>query len=78
MQQVFEIWPTTAQMARELGEKEVTVRAWKRRGRIPAEKDIELVRTAKSHGKNLTFENLAKIRAGESDVVICDADCNDS
>lgn len=76
MEQVFEIWPTAAELARDLGEKEVTVRAWKGRGRIPADRDVALVRLAPKYGKALTFEHLARIRAGETDVSIPDAKCN--
>ncbi|MBR9766003.1 MAG: hypothetical protein GYB53_21430 [Rhodobacteraceae bacterium] len=76
MQIVFELWPSVAQMARDLGEKDVTVRAWKARGSIPAGQDVKLVKAASELGKALTYEHLARLRAGDSDVVIPNADCN--
>lgn len=76
MEKIFEIWPSAAEMARDLGEKEVTVRAWKGRRSIPADRDVALVRLAPKHGKALTFEHLARIRAGDRDVSIPDTLCN--
>ena len=78
MQIVFELWPSVAQMARDLGEKDVTVRAWKARGNIPAGQDVKLVNAARKLGKALTYEHLARLRAGEDDVVIPNTDCNGS
>ena len=76
MQQVFAIWSNGAQMARDLGESDNTVRAWKKRRSIPSDRDVKLVEAAQGRGHLLTFEHLAQIRAGAHDVVIPSTDCN--
>ena len=76
MKQVFGIWDNSAQMARDLGESDNTVRAWKKRKSIPSDRDVKLVEAANSRGHLLTFEHLAKLRAGDHDVVIPATDCN--
>lgn len=62
MLELFEMWPTVTAMAKDLGEPEHTVRAWKRRGNIPADRDVLLVKRAKEIESGLTFEKLAVMR----------------
>ena len=62
MQAIFALWDTVTQMARDLGESEHTVRAWKRRNSIPGDRDVLIVEHAKRIGKPVTFEELAQIR----------------
>lgn len=62
MEKVFSIWPTAAALARDIGESEITVRAWKRRMSIPANRDLTLIAAAKRRGHELTLEDLAALR----------------
>ena len=62
MQQVFEIWPTMAEMARDLGLSPINVRHWKRRG-IPPKHDLQIVQAARKRGASLSLESLARLRA---------------
>jgi len=70
MQAVLDLWSSQEELARDIGEKGVTVRAWKARGSIPASRDLKLVAAAGRRGIGLTLEHIARLRAGESDVVI--------
>ncbi len=63
MDEIFDMWPTAADLARDIGENEVTVRHWKRRRSIPAHFDVSIVRAAESRGFTLTFDRIAKLRA---------------
>lgn len=69
MDGIFDLWPSMAELARDLGEKEVTVRAWKRRGSIPANRHVAVVEAADRRGLGLSFEALARAcaRAGQAD-----------
>ena len=49
-----------AELARDIGENEVTVRAWKRRGSIPASKHVAVVEAARKRDLNLDYERLAR------------------
>ena len=62
---VIELWPTAAELAREISVKEVTVRAWKFRT-IPAEywKDIEAA--AKARGLAVSIDDLAEMAARDA------------
>ncbi len=62
MDHLAHIWPTMAELAADLGVPYSTVAAWKQRGRIPAERDADLVRAAAARGASLTFEDLMKAR----------------
>ncbi|MFC3060029.1 carph-isopro domain-containing protein [Paenirhodobacter populi] len=62
MEKVFCIWPNAAELAREIGENPVTVRSWRARGSIPADRDVILVRAAAKRGAVLTVEELAEAR----------------
>jgi Bacteriophage CI repressor helix-turn-helix domain len=63
MKRIFNIWPTVAEMARELDKPYQTVASWKSRGSIPGEFDTDIVRCAKVRGVDLTFEQIALERA---------------
>lgn len=62
MSRVFQIWPSAADLAREIGENPITVRAWRRRGSIPADRDLALIEAARRRGEDLTLEELAAAR----------------
>lgn len=62
MEKVFSIWPNAAELAREIGENPVTVRAWRSRGSIPADRDAILIEAAKRIGATLTLEELSEAR----------------
>lgn len=58
---VIDLWPSAAELARDLGVKEVTARAWRSRG-IPAEYWRELVKAANDRGiTGVTFDRLAAL-----------------
>lgn len=57
MEKIRHIWPTTADLARDLGLPYPTVGSWARRG-IPAGRVPEIVRAARAKGHDLTFEAL--------------------
>lgn len=63
MNKIFSIWPRLSDMAREIGANPIAVRHWKRRGSIPGEYDVEIVRAAGARGHSLTFQELAEARA---------------
>lgn len=62
MDKVFTIWPNAAELAREIGENPITVRAWRNRGSIPADRDTILVEAAQRRGADLTLADLAEAR----------------
>lgn len=69
MEHFSHIWPTIAALRADLEEIKgagqvpyQTVAAWKRRGRIPADYDFELIEAAKRRGHRLTHEDLARAR----------------
>lgn len=62
MDKIFSLWPTVAELARDIGENPITVRAWRRRRSIPADRDLLLVEAARRRGAALTLEDLAAAR----------------
>ena len=60
---ILDMWPTRADVARDIGYPYVTVRAWGNRDSIPGAADVPLVDVAKRRGLFLTFEMLARSRA---------------
>lgn len=62
MEHITHIWPKIADLAADLGKPYQTVAAWKLRGRIPADYDLDLIAAAKKRGKRLSLEDLAKAR----------------
>ena len=66
MKRIFNIWPTLKEMAADLGKPYPTVAAWHLRQSIPAKYDAEIVRVAKQRGAEISFEALARERAGQT------------
>ena len=62
MEHITHIWPRVADLAADLGKPYQTVAAWKLRGRIPADYDLDLIAAAKARGMTLTLEELAIAR----------------
>lgn len=62
MEQIFDMWPSMADFARDMGEKYPTVAAWKQRRNIPAHRDFDVVAAANRRGLALTIEELARAR----------------
>jgi hypothetical protein len=63
---VIGLWPSATELARDLGVKEVTARAWKARG-IPAQYWADLVSAANNRNlTGVTFERLAALAAREA------------
>jgi len=62
MEHIAHIWPSIAALASDLGRPYQTVAAWKLRGRIPADYDLDLIEAARKRGKRLTLEELAEAR----------------
>ena len=61
--EILDLFPTRAELAREIGEADVTVRQWGRNNSIPGRADVALVSAAKKRGLKLTYEDLARARA---------------
>jgi hypothetical protein len=74
MEHIFNIWPRLSDLAADLGKPYQTVAAWKRRGSIPAENDLQLIQAAEKRGASLTFEQLALARAGDTSHCTQEAD----
>ena len=66
---ILDLWPTRADIARDIRYPDVTVRAWGNRNSIPGAADVPLVRAAKQRGFTLTFEMLAHARASAATSV---------
>mgnify|MGYP003600284232 CR=1 FL=1 len=62
MQNIRDIWPTVKDIADDLGVPYTTAHSWIARGRIPPDRDLDLIAAAKKRGKKLTLEDLAKDR----------------
>lgn len=62
MERILKLWPSLVALSDDLGKPYPTVAAWKQRGNIPAKYDLALVRAARSRGKKLSLEMLAKAR----------------
>lgn len=64
VEEVFAVWPATADLGRDLGVPYPTVSAWKQRGSIPAEYWRDVVRAARRRGHlEVTAEALAELHA---------------
>lgn len=61
MKNLSHIWPTAAEMARDLGIPYATVNSWLYRGEIPPRRWAQVVRAAKARGFDLTLDQLAGI-----------------
>jgi len=66
MEHISHIWPKMAALANDLGLPYQTVAAWKWRGRIPADYDLDLIKAAKKRGHRLTLDQLAAARRANS------------
>ena len=62
MEQIISLWPSMSDLASDLGKPYSTVTAWKQRGRIPADYDLDLIEAAQKRGHVLTLEQLAIAR----------------
>lgn len=62
MEPIFKLWPTTGDLASDLGVPYTTAASWRARGNIPAKHDLDLVAAAKARGRDLTLERLAELR----------------
>lgn len=63
--ELIDLWPSQTTLAADLGEEDATlVRMWKYRQRIPAEYDVRIVDAATARGLPISFETLARLRAG--------------
>lgn len=59
LQDIFGIWDSIADMARDLDLPYQQVAKWSQRERIPSEAWASVIAGAKTRGKTLTFEKLA-------------------
>lgn len=66
MQTIFDIWPTTADLARDLGVPYTTAASWQVRGNIPAKHDLDLIAAAAARGHELKLETLAEMRRSQA------------
>lgn len=63
---IIDLWPTATELAAELGEKEGTVRQWKNRNSIPADRWPAIVGASARRGfRQVTYEILAAIAAAK-------------
>lgn len=58
---IIGLWPNAVALADDIRERPVTVRAWKRRGSIPAGRWLAVVRAANQRGHPVTLEVFAQI-----------------
>lgn len=68
MENIFSIWPTLSDLAKDLGKPYPTVASWRQRGSIPAKYDLALVRAAKERGHDLSLTEIAEGRAVAEDA----------
>jgi hypothetical protein len=66
MQTIFDIWPTTADLASDLGVPYTTAASWRVRGNIPAKHDLDLIAAAAARGHKLKLETLAEMRRSQA------------
>jgi hypothetical protein len=59
IKQIFGIWSSLAEMARDLDLPYQTVAKWAQRERIPSESWAAVIEAARKAGHKLTFEQLA-------------------
>ena len=62
MKNLQHIWPKVSDLADDLGIPYTTAHSWVSRGRIPANRDLDLIMAAEKRGKLLTLEYLAQMR----------------
>jgi len=61
MDEIFEIWPSLADLARDLRLPYPTVASWKQRG-VPANRDPDVIAAALDRGHELTYTQLHAAR----------------
>lgn len=62
--EIFDLWPTDADLGRDIGVSYPAVAAWKRRGSIPAAYWRDLVAAARRRGlRDVTTDTLAELHA---------------
>lgn len=66
MKHIIQMFPSAAELAREIGENPITVRQWGNRGSIPGKYDFAIVQAAGRMNISLTLEMLARARAYDS------------
>lgn len=66
MEHISHIWPTIRSLADDLGTPYTTVHSWYVRGRIPPDRDLDLIEAAKRRGATLTLEQLARARRAQT------------
>lgn len=66
MEPIFDLWPTTADLASDLGVPYTTAASWRARGSIPAKHDMDLIAAAAARGKELKLETLAALRRAQA------------
>ena len=62
MEPIQRIWPTIAELARDLGKPYPTVAAWAHRGWVPGKHDLDVIEAAEAKGHSLSLEELAIAR----------------
>ncbi len=60
---VIDQWPSVSELASDIGEKAFTVRKWRTRNSIPAEKWDALLKAAKKRGFSMNADQLMKLAA---------------
>jgi hypothetical protein len=60
---VIDLWPSKAQLARDIGCAESRVQKWSVRNSIPAEWWLRLINAAHRRGYKVSFEDLAGLAA---------------
>lgn len=66
MEHIFDIWPTTADLASDLRVPYTTAASWRIRGNIPAKHDLDLIAAAAARGEKLELETLARLRRDQA------------
>ncbi len=66
MEQIFALWPTTADLATDLGVPYTTAASWRARGNIPAKHDMDLIAAAAARGHEVKLETLASLRRSQA------------
>lgn len=57
--EIIDLWPAPSELASDINEKPGTVRKWKTRNSIPAEKWLSVIHSANSRRIDLSMNDLA-------------------
>jgi len=63
MEKILNLWPSMAELGRDLGVSQGVVAGWKRENSIPAKYDGQLVAAAKRRGIKLSYVKISEVRA---------------